>query len=165
MVRKMNPLYLILAWLVLAAVFTIICMIFLGISVPGGGQRPFTFLGKAIPIIVYGVLVIAIVSTPFYFEWIKKYWYVNLFFITACIMFAYKDWRETNKNSYYTDIKTITINGRDYEQTTQYYDSKSTKIRSMSYYLNGKKDSTWTVYAEDGSIINQKKYKNGELAR
>ncbi|MEO7210196.1 MAG: hypothetical protein ABIY35_04555 [Chitinophagaceae bacterium] len=160
--KKVNPLSLILGWLVLAIVFSVIYMIFLGVSTPGGEQRPFTFLGKAIPIIIYGILIIAITSIPIYIEWIKKFWYINLFFIAACVIFIIKDRIEENKDPYFTSTKIIMLNGKDYEQTIQYYNSKSTIIRSISFHLNGKKDSTWTVFAEDGKIISQEKYKNGK---
>lgn len=159
----MNPLYLILSWLILSVVSTAIGMIILGISTPGGEQRPFSILGSALPVIVYGILIISVVSVPFYFKWVKKYWYINLFFITTCIIFIFKNINERNENIYYTDIKEVMVNGKNYEQIIQYFDSKSTKIRSVSFYLNGRRDSTWIIFDKDGKIISQETYINGKL--
>jgi hypothetical protein len=163
MIKKTNPMGLILIWLAVALTTTIICMIILGISTSGGEQKPSTFLGRAIPIIVYGTLFIAIVSIPFYLEWLKKHWYINLFFIAGCTIFIIKDHIEENKNSYYENTKIVTINDKNYEQIMQYYDGKFTKIRSISFYLNGRKDSTWTVFGKDGAVIIQEEYKDGQL--
>jgi antitoxin component YwqK of YwqJK toxin-antitoxin module len=50
-----------------------------------------------------------------------------------------------------------------YSQKIQYYGTDLKKIRSISFTLNNKKDSVWTTYAEDGSIIKQEKYKADTL--
>jgi hypothetical protein len=164
-IKKLNPLKIIVIWIAGSFLFTVIAMILLGVSTPGGEQKPLTFLGSMIPITVYGILALSIFTVPFYPQWIKKRWYINFAFIVLCGAFIYKDWKENQRlYSQYDEITTpIRVNNATYLMKTQYYGSDLKKIRSISFTLNEKKDSIWTTYAEDGNIIKQEKYKNDTL--
>jgi hypothetical protein len=162
---KLNPFTIIVIWIVGCFLFTIITMILLGISTPGGEQKPLTFLGTMIPVTVYGVLALSILTIPFYPKWVKEKWFINLSFIILCSLFIYKDWKENQKSHSQYDEITTAVKGSDgvYSQKIQYYGTDLKKIRSISFTLNNKKDSVWTTYAEDGSIIKQEKYKADTL--
>lgn len=156
--KKMNPIRLILVWLAITVTATLIYVVVLGLSTSGGQQKPFIFIGKVIPVIVYGILFIGVVTIPFYSSWVKKHWYVNLFFIIGSLIFIFINLKQGNKSPYYIEKKNLVINGKIIEQIIEYYDSKFQKVRSVSFYINGGKDSIWTVFSRNGEIISQEKF-------
>lgn len=163
-IKKLNPFKIVIIWITGSFLFTIIGMIMLGLSTPGGEQAPLTFLGEMIPITVYGVLALSILTIPFYLKWVREKWFINLSFIALCSLFIYKDWKENKKKpDYSSSIIKETVNNKEYEKKIEYYSNDFKKIRSISFTLNNKKDSIWITYAEDGSIIKQERYKNDTL--
>jgi hypothetical protein len=158
--KRLNPFTIIVFWMVGCVLFTIVGMILSGISTSGGEQIPFTFFSNMIPVTIYGVLALSIITIPFYIKWVKEKWFINLFFIVFCCLFIYKDRMETKKIPDYSfSVITQTVNNREYEKKIEYYGHDFARIRSISFTLNNKKDSIWTTYAENGSIIKQEKYK------
>jgi hypothetical protein len=134
------------------------------LTTPDGEQLPMEFIARMIPITVYVTLAIALITLPIYKVWVRKYWYKQLLVILLCSAFACVEIiTRLSEDGYNMSIETINVNGTDYEKTTKYYDSNSTVIRSISFTRNNKKDSTFTIYAKDGSIIQQRRYKNGTL--
>ncbi len=165
--KKLNPFRIILIWIIGSISFIVAAMIMLGVSTPGGEQAPFTILGKMIPIIVYGVLFLSIITIPFYLSWFRRKWYINFVLIILCIAFIYKDQRENLKQKMKYDEITIpvAVNNKVYFKKTQYYGSDYKKIRSISYTINHQKDSEWVTFSENGAIIERIKYKNDSLVK
>jgi antitoxin component YwqK of YwqJK toxin-antitoxin module len=57
------------------------------------------------------------------------------------------------------------INGNKIEIKTEYYDDENKVIRSISFWKNGKRDSTWTVLSKEGKTISEKVYKDDQLIK
>ena len=57
------------------------------------------------------------------------------------------------------------IEGNKIEIKTEYYNDENKVIRSVSFWKNGKRDSTWTVLSKEGKIISEKVYKDDKLIK
>jgi hypothetical protein len=165
MFKKLNPLKLMIYWLFLLLVISIIVIPILFATTVGGEQRPLTFLVYMILFAVYGTLILSVVTPIFYFDWFKKYWYVNLIFFVLSGYYVIKDQKRNARIEYSFKEKTDHIGNDEIRTVKEYYSLDPEKIRSESYWRNEKKDSTWTVYAKDGSIISKEKYKDGQLVK
>jgi hypothetical protein len=163
--KKLNPFTIIVIWIVGNLLFTLLTMALLGFLTPGGEQKPLAFLGTMIPVTVYGVLALSILTIPFYSKWVKRKWFINLSFIVLSGLFIFRNWKENQEmHLQYDEITTVVKGSKGvYLQKTQYYGVNLKKIRSISFILNNRKDSIWTTYAEDGSVIKQEKYKADTL--
>ena len=140
-------------------------MILLGVSTPGGEQLPLTFLAEVIPIIVYVVLALSLLTIPFFIQWVKRRWFVNIAFMILSCLFIYTNWAENQESHLQYDMITtpIKIGGKVYFKKVEYYGSDLRQIRSISFILNGKKDGIWVTYDTLGHIIEQKEYRNDSL--
>ena len=66
----------------------------------------------------------------------------------------------------YSFKQTIDQIGDDEIKTLkEYYSLEPTVIRSESHWKNGRKDSTWIIYAKDGHIISKEMYKDRKLIK
>src|SRR6516162_2258588 len=115
---KLNPFLLIILWLGLSLIITMAEILILASSTPGGGQRPLSFLGQMIPIAMYGLFFVAVLTVPLYIAWIKKYWFVNLIFIVISCLFIYLDQTERSKRiSKYPEIfEEVNAGGKIFEK-------------------------------------------------
>lgn len=160
--KKLNPLIIIIGWVVCSLVFTIIVMIELGINTPGGEQKPLIFFTKFLNVVIYGVLFLALLTIPFYIEWSKKYWAIHTFIIIACSLIIFFGIENKVKTKYMESDIDIIVNGKKYVKMIEYYDDNS-KIRSITFTYNNKKDSIWTVYSKNGDVISRLRYKEDTL--
>ena len=162
---KLNPFLLIILWLGLSLIITMAEILILASSTPGGGQRPLSFLGQMIPIAMYGLFFVAVLTVPLYIAWIKKYWFVNLIFIVISCLFIYLDQTERSKRiSKYPEIfEEVNAGGKIFEKRTEYYDKIFSRIRSISFSSDNKPDSIWPTFGENGEIIKPEKYNEGKL--
>lgn len=165
MLKKLNPLKLMLYWLLLLIVISIIVIPILFATTVGGEQRPLTFLVYMILFFVYGILILSIITPVFYFDWFKKYWYINLLFFVLSGYYVIKNQKRNAKIEYSFKEKTDHIGDDEIRTVKEYYNLNPEEIRSESYWKNGRKDSTWIVFAKDGSIISKEKYKDGKLIK
>ncbi len=163
MFKNINPLKLILYWLLLLLVVSIIITPILYITTVGGEQRPLTFLVYMITLAVYGTFILSIVTSFIYFDWFKKYWYINPLFFILSGYYVIKDQKRNATVEYSFKQKTDSLGNDEIKIVTEYYNLDPEEIRSESYWKNGKKDSTWIIYSRDGNIISQEKYKDGYL--
>lgn len=164
MFKKLNPLKLMLYWLLLLLMISIIVIPILFATTVGGEQQPLTFLVYMILLAEYGTLILSIVTPIFYFDWFKKYWYVNLIFLILSCYYVIKDQKRSVNIQYSFKEKVDSTGADEIKTVTEYYSLDPEKVRSESYWRNGKKDSTWTIYAKDGGIISREKYKDGKLS-
>ena len=81
MFKKLNPIKLIICWLLLLLVISIIVIRILFDTTVGGEQQPLTFLVYMLLFAMYGTLILSIITPFFYIDWFKKYWYFNLIFL------------------------------------------------------------------------------------
>lgn len=72
-----SPPKLYLLWFILIVIFCLAIPI-LSIGAPGGEQKPLTLLSYATNYFFYGYFVLGVLTSIFYRQWFKKYWYVNL---------------------------------------------------------------------------------------
>lgn len=166
-IQRLNPIKLILYWMTIVLITTVIGMIFLSASSSGGEQSPMTFLGKMLPIVLYGVLTISILSFFLFKVWLRKFWLLNLLITIVSGYLLYMN--EKNNSSTHIEYGTAdmkTIIGKDtlyYKK--EYYNLDKEVLRSESYWKNGKKDSIWRVYSENGNLIREEVYKNDSLIK
>ena len=160
--KKLNPLIIIILWVLGCSLLTLIIMIILGVTTPGGEQQPLTFLSMMISVIVYGILVLAIFTIPFYSAWSRKYWWLHAVLIISCSLIIFISGKNKVKTEFTESDIDIFVNGKKYLKRIKYYDN-DLKIRSITFMNNDKKDSIWTIYSKDGHVISRLKYKNDIL--
>jgi hypothetical protein len=73
-----NPFGLYLLWMIFLMTFCIIGIPLLSIGHSGGEQVPFTLLGNASNALVFGFILISLVSPIAYWNWYKKYAFIPL---------------------------------------------------------------------------------------
>ena len=161
---KINPLRLLLGWTTIMVVLTPILVYTSSIGSSGGEQKPLTTLVTMPILTLIGAAIIGLV-TPFIFKtWLKSNkWFIvlTILFSILTTIFIYQYYFET---PYSYVEKNRKINGNKIETKTEYYDDENKIIRSNSFWKNGKKDSTWTVFSKDGKMISEKVYKDGQLS-
>ena len=162
---KLNPLKLIIGWTLLMVVLTPILMYTSNTGASGGEQKPLTILVTMPILTLIGATIISIV-TPFIFRtWLKSNkWFIvmTVLFSILTTIFIYQYYFET---PYSYVEKNMEIDGKKLEIKTEYYDDENKVIRSVSFWKNGKRDSTWTVLSKEGKIISEKVYKDDQLIK
>lgn len=159
--KKINPLTILISWVVGCLVFALTVMIILGKTHPGGEQTPLSFLGKFIYIIVYGVLVLSILTIFLFRAWTKKFWIVQAASMCLCCFLIFSGWKISHNVKYLTSGVDTTIGGKEFTKQYEYYDNLS--LRSISFFYKNRKDSIWTTYSESGKIISRLRYKDDSL--
>ncbi len=161
---KINPLRLLLGWTTIMVVLTPILVYTSSIGSSGGEQKPLTTLVTMPILTLIGAAIIGLV-TPFIFKtWLKSNkWFIvlTILFSILTTIFIYQYYFDT---PYSYVERNREINGNKIETNTEYYDDENKIIRSNSFWKNGKKDSTWTVFSKDGKMISEKVYKDGQLS-
>lgn len=162
---KLNPFKLLIGWTLLMVVLTPILMYTSNIGASGGEQKPLTTLATMPILTLIGASIISIV-TPFLFRtWSKSnIWFIILMVLFSILttVFIYQYYFET---PYSYVEKNREIDGNKLEIKTEYYDDENKVIRSVSFWKNGKRDSTWTVLSKEGKIISEKVYKDDQLIK
>ncbi len=134
----------------------------------GGEAVGLTFFAVTIHATWYITVAAAIITLFFYRDWVKKYWYKNAIVITVGLGVIVSGLIEQNSENYSLHSETVAANGIEWLKTTEYYPGSfdSRHIRSISFLLNDDiKDSTWTTYAQDGTVLVQKLYIHGKLIK
>ena len=67
-----------------------------------------------------------------------------------------------SKSPYSSSEMNIIVDGKEIKSKKEYYDEFKT-LRSVSIWKNGKKDSVWKTFSEDGKIIKQQTFHNDTL--
>lgn len=170
MFKNLNPLKILIYWLIFCIIITVGGMILLGVATTGGEQKPLLFLVFMLKVTVYSIFIISILSIPFYLQWVRKYWYVNLCFLALSSWIIFLSWMGDRENQFLENQKgSITtneiVNGKTYKKTVVYYEGKFEHIKSVSFRLQNKKDSIWTTYSDDGRILTQEQYMNDSLIK
>jgi len=165
MLKSLNPLKIIAGWIFLVMIIDLIAIPYLFFNSAGGEQKPLILLMSSVKIAVTGVFLLSILTSLIYFKWIKKYWIVNGFFFLLSGIYIYQDQLGENNIQYSFEEKVDSIDGNEIKSRIEYYNLEKKEIRSKSYWKNGKKDSVWTIYSEDGNIIKQELYKSGNIAK
>lgn len=163
-VDKLNPFKIILIWICTCITIALLFFFILGFITVGGEQRPLSFLVSSIYFIVYSSVLLYVIMIFIFPSWNKRYWPISFCFITIGILFFYKDINEKRKkNRYFEEILEYKYHGQTIQKTVEYYDPDFKHMRSVSYLMNGMKDSVWQIFAEDGKILSTKKFKNDQL--
>ncbi len=135
------------------------------IGASGGEQKLHTTLATMTILTLIGATIISI-GTPFIFRaWSKlNKWFIVLtvLFSALTIILIYQYYFES---PYSYVEKNREIDGNKLEIKTEYYDDENKVIRSVSFWKNGKRDSSWTVLSKEGKIISEKRYKDDQLIK
>lgn len=79
----LNPLLLLIFWILLMFVLTPIFMYISNIDASGGEQKPLITLGHMIVITIYGAPIVSILSSLLYRKWlIKNWWFIFIVILT-----------------------------------------------------------------------------------
>ncbi|GAB3347886.1 hypothetical protein GCM10027566_02720 [Arachidicoccus ginsenosidivorans] len=165
MFKKLNPFKLILLWLIILFIIGALVIPILFATTVGGEQKPLTFFVTLLLAAKYGVLIITIITPFFYFNWIKKYWYISLIAFIISGYYVFKHQQGKSKIKYGFDQEIEYVGKDEIKHIKEYYSFNPKKIRSEKHWINGRKDSIWTVYTKEGSIQSQVEYKNGSLIK
>jgi hypothetical protein len=78
-------------WAIVTGISIVVVPLILGLTSSGGEQKPLTWIAYAIEPILWGFMLLSVLTTLMFKEWVKKYWYINLlvFGLTAWILFSY----------------------------------------------------------------------------
>jgi hypothetical protein len=136
-------------------------MIILAETTPGGEQAPLNFLGKFIYVIVYGLLILSILTIILFRKWSKKYWIVQAAAIALCCYLIVAGGRNGLGAGYSLKRVDTIIGSKEYIKQYEYYGNRS--LRGISFFYDNKKDSIWTKYSESGKIISSLRYKEDTL--
>lgn len=161
--NKVNPLILSFYWCAIVLTIGALVGIISNQNASGGEQMLLTSLSYSIIISLIGVLFINIMSIFFYRNTFRSTIIYSkiLAIITLIILIVLFN---AFFGEHFNFSETVIIQGSDRILIkTEYYDEidEKARVRSLSYWKNGRKDSIWTTYAKDGSIISIVVYKNG----
>ena len=145
-------------------VLTPILMVVSEIGASGGEQKAFTTLATMIIVTIIGAAAISILTLFLFSEWFKKNLLVTIIVILATTIPSISFlWLRYFQDPFSFIERTELINGNTIDIKEEYYDLEEKRLRSVSYYKNGLKDSVWTTYDKSGEIIEQKSYKADKL--
>jgi glucan phosphoethanolaminetransferase (alkaline phosphatase superfamily) len=165
MFKELNPFKLILYWLAALVIAGLIIIPILFATTTAGEQKPLTFLVYLWLMALWGTVILAVITPFFYFTWFKKYWLINLLLFLFAAYYVSKGHLHNAGIEYSFKEKTEMIDNREIRTVKQYYSFDPERIRSVSYWKDGKKDSVWTVYSESGTIISETQYEGGRLIK
>ena len=155
----LSPLKIYRLWVITLIIGALIIIPIFSLGHSGGEQKPLIYFSKLIGIAVYGSFALSIITSFQSKTWTKKYWYINLsiFIITTClIVFQIKN--KENPDYIFDFSQEVKFVGNDTPMIQREFYSNTDKIRSIKFYLNGKKDSTWNTYDAAGHLIQSEKY-------
>jgi hypothetical protein len=147
------------------AVLTPIIVLISNIGSSGGEQKLFTTFVTILIITITGATLISFGIIFIFKTWLKSNkWFLTLTIIFSVIMTLFL-WLYFFATPYSYVEKFRKIGGDEFEIKTEYYDNENKIIRSVRFWKNGKRDSTWKVLSEDGKIISEKIYRDGLLIK
>jgi hypothetical protein len=160
---KTNPLMLLMKLGIIMIVLIFIIYLFTGLAL---GWEALLLIEVIIIIAIIGATIISF-ATPFYnkswFQSNKWFGLVIGFWILVIIRLAIFLWPifiDFLPNHSFTRYQNI--NGNRIKIVTEFYnEDNAPKIKKI--WKNGKKDSTWTTFAKDGTIIKEELYRNDTL--
>lgn len=164
--KKYSPVQITIYWIVVIIVLGLISGIVANSNASGGEQKLFTYVAYSIAIALIGVVLINIGTLFFFTAQSKRNRLFSLGFIVVSLILLLPLFKGVVSRSQYNVIeKTRYIGSDKIDIKIEYYSSNNTSriIRSESFWKNGKKDSVWTTYGENGNIIKQEKYNNNQL--
>ena len=163
MFKFLNPIRIMGGWMLAIVVIDVFAIPRLFSSTVGGEQQPLTFLMNSISVLAWGILILSIVTSIIYFRWFQKFWFINVFLLIVSAGYIIKEQQRIPKIDYSYSEKNDSVGGSLIRTRIEYYDAKSEKIRSVSFWKNEMKDSIWTVYSKVGKVIEQQRYKDDKL--
>ncbi len=153
-----NPGKLFGVWLLTMLVLTSIFAILSEIGASGGEQRFFSTLSFMLLLTVVGIAVIAVLIPFIYKQWFKSNIQALILLIVIIVIPALGFvWMRYFEDPYSYIESTRYVGGDIIEIKKEFYDDAN-QLRSVSYIINGRKDSIWTTYDRQGKVIEQKKY-------
>lgn len=161
--KTLNPIKVIAIWISAIVVINIIALPLLYDTTVGGEQSPLTFIAKSANVAVYGIFLLSIITVILYFKWVKKFWFISVSFFLISGIYVLQDTRRAKEMGYGFDEQTELVNGSEIKTKKEYYNSSYKKLRSESYWKNGRKDSIWITYGIDGKVLQKLQYKNDSL--
>ena len=84
---KSNPIWIYISWIFILIVFEQIGIFILS-KISSGGD-PLIFLGHVLDVAIYGLLILSFVTSFVFWNWFKKYWYINVSIFVFCFLLLY----------------------------------------------------------------------------
>ena len=165
MFKRFNPLKIMINWLLFLCVVGVIVTPILFATTVGGEQKPLTFLAYLMLTAIYSTFFLSIVTAIIYFDWFKKYWFINLIFFLVSGYYVIRDLKLQQNTEYSFKENTYNIGSSEIRVVREYYSIEPEKLRSEKYWKNNKRDSIWVVYAENGSILKKELYSDDKLLK
>ena len=157
--KRKHPGRLFGLWTITMLVLTVISTVLSGIGASGGEQRPFRTFVFMLLLTASGAAIIS-ASIPFmYRQWFRENLLAGILLIVLTVIPVLGFiWVANFETSYYSVESTRYVGGDTIEIKKEFYDDEERRLRSISYWINGQKDSIWTTYDREGKIIKQKVY-------
>ncbi|GAB3830137.1 hypothetical protein [Pontibacter rugosus] len=78
-------------WAIVTGFSIVVVPLILGLTSSGGEQKPLIWIAFALKYIILGFMLLSILTTLVFKEWVKKCWHINLFVfgLTAWVLFSY----------------------------------------------------------------------------
>jgi len=160
---NINPIWIYIIWIFVLIIFILFGIPILSKGSPGGEQKPFTLMADVMVILFLGLFFLSFITSFLFLNWFKKYWYINVCIFFFSFLPLYNDYWKQKESFYYRDETKYL--GNDEIYIRKEYDVKDDKIRSVKYWKNEKKDSTWVFYDKQGNIFEERKYLNDSLVK
>jgi hypothetical protein len=78
-----------LLWTAVTIILVVVVPLVLGGTSSGGEQKPLIWLFKVVEPVFWGYLLLGVLTTLFFHEWVKEYWYINLLVIGIAAWFLF----------------------------------------------------------------------------
>ena len=163
--KKYSFIIITIYWVVIVVVIGIIGGILASRNASGGEQKLFVYFSYSLIIALIGAILINLFALFYYSKKERVSRLISVCFIIGSLLFLYP-FLKGEKNSQFDVIEKTRFKDSDkIDIKIEFYPSSDSSriVRSESYWKNGKKDSIWTVYDRDGSILRKRRYNNNEL--
>jgi len=165
MSKKYSPIKITIYWIAAVLIVGLISGVIANSNASGGEQKLFTYVAYSIAITLIGVVLINLGTLFFYRGLSIRTRLFSAGFIIVSLIFLYPLFKGVVDSQYDVVEKTRYIGSDKIDIKIEYYMSNDTSkiIRGESFWKNGKKDSTWTIYDRSGNIVEQVKYRDDQL--
>jgi len=158
-----NPLWIYIIWILIIILLGIIVIPILSIGTSGGEQKPYILMESFMVVLIYGLLFLSFIISILYWNWYKKYWYINVSIFLFCFLLLFNVYWDNKEETYYQDETKYF--GNDELFIRKEYGVKNNQIISIKYWKNDRKDSTWIFYDKKGNIVEERFYQNDSLVK
>lgn len=164
---KKSAAWITIYWFIISLSFGIILGLIAESNASGGEQKLFTYIADSLLIGFIGMALINTYSLLFGNN-LNKDRGSSIALLVIALIILIPIIFGTFFNKYIIEEQTRYNGSNEIDIKKEYYPQNKINdtvrhIRSEKFWENGKRDSTWSVYAKDGSLMSRRKYSNGKL--